>query len=341
MEHFERLFGILLVLQHERAVSAAQLARRFTVSSRTIYRDLQTLSRLGVPLYTTRGHGGGVRLQEGYFLPPLTFSRGEALALLIGLTLLQSLQTFPFPTEVQTATQKLLVAVPAPLRAVLLHLEQLIGFEHLQNDLFHPEPPIASPTEQGASTSLVLTTFVQAILDHARVQIQYASPYRSSHEQQLTAYPLGVFWDRNHWYLVGKSQEHEDTTHVWRADRVNALHTLSPAKEATTTTPFAIQQMIGHRWLQAAMEQWQRTAPVVIRLTRMQAQRLQQDWYYRYASFSKDTHDMLTMTFGEDNQAIVMDLLRWLGPGAELLEPHAWRTHLRAELQQMLSLYDA
>ena len=47
----------------------------------------------------------------------------------------------------------------------------------------------------------------------------------------------------------------------------------------------------------------------------------------------------VVMTFGEQNPTVVLELLRWLGPGAELLEPHAWRERLREELRQMLAYY--
>ena len=82
-ERFDRLFGILLLLRGGRAVPAGELARRFGVSRRTIYRDLEALSAAGVPVYAERGRGGGTRLLEGYFLPPLMFSRGEGIALLL------------------------------------------------------------------------------------------------------------------------------------------------------------------------------------------------------------------------------------------------------------------
>lgn len=339
MDHFDRLFGILLVLQRTRSVSATQLAQQFNVSTRTIYRDLQTLSGLGVPLYATRGHKGGIRLLEGYFLPPLTFSRSEAIVLLLGLTLLKSLQTFPFPTEVKTAIQKLLVAVPDSLRTNLLQAEKVIGFEHLPSDIFHPEPTLATQTDKTASESQIVTTFLQAILDRSHLLLQYASPYRQHEKQEVTLIPLGLFWDRNHWYLIGRKHDNATTQKLWRADRVISLKVSSSSSPMNDQSQFDIQNLLRHTWLRSAMDQWQRSKPVSIRLTQLQAKRLQQDWYYHHAKFEENTDNQVIMTIGEENQGIVFELLRWLGPGAELLEPKAWREQMKEELQQMLSTY--
>jgi predicted DNA-binding transcriptional regulator YafY len=70
------------------------------------------------------------------------------------------------------------------------------------------------------------------------------------------------------------------------------------------------------------------------------AERLKQDWYYRHARYEDLAGDQMLMTFGQDDQEIVFELLRWLGPGAELLAPVEWRTVLRAELAAMLAVYD-
>src|SRR5271168_384107 len=85
MTRIERAFGILLLLSDGSSVTATTLARRFEVSVRTIYRDVEMLSASGVPVYAERGAGGGYRLHEGYFLPPVAFRRDEIVAILLGL----------------------------------------------------------------------------------------------------------------------------------------------------------------------------------------------------------------------------------------------------------------
>lgn len=88
------------------------------------------------------------------------------------------------------------------------------------------------------------------------------------------------------------------------------------------------------------MDEWRAEGAVTLRLTQRQAARLQADWYYRHAHYEMLPDDNVLMTFGEYNRAIVLELLRWLGPGAELIEPRAWRTPLKAELAAMLAAYD-
>ncbi len=99
MNRFDRALAILLLLRSGKTLSATDLARRFEVSTRTIYRDIETLSAVGVPVYAEMGRDGGFRLLPGYFLPPVMFSVGEAISLLLGLTLLRSLRATPFAAE--------------------------------------------------------------------------------------------------------------------------------------------------------------------------------------------------------------------------------------------------
>src|SRR4029079_15822402 len=128
MNRLDRALGILLGLRGGKVISATELARRVEGSTRTIYRDIETLSSLGVPVYAEKGRVGGFRLGEGYFLPPVMFSGGEAISLVRGLSLLRNLRASPFAAERETGAQKLLAAMPDRLRAVLAEAPQAIGF---------------------------------------------------------------------------------------------------------------------------------------------------------------------------------------------------------------------
>lgn len=350
MQRFDRILGILLFLRSSASVTVADLARHFSVSRRTIHRDLETLSSLGVPLYAERGRDGGFRLLEGYFLPPLMFTQKEAVALLVCLTLQKSLRTSVFPQEMLLAEKKLLLALPERLRSILEKGEQLLGFEQFPHDIFHVEPeqqPLRSLSEpdqlqKEAQQSATMSTFFQAILDGRQVWMRYSSPYRDKNtEVQLV--PLGLFWDRNYWYLIGQLIDSpQPAPRLWRVDRVLELSVLNLVPSSTKDAGFDVRSLLNRQWLRPAMKKWRERAPVTIRVTTAQAQLLQQDWYYAHAVFTTDEQqpDRMLMMLGESDTHIVFSLLRWLGPGAELLEPHEWRNQFRTELQQMLSCYD-
>ena len=108
MNRLDRTLGLLLFLRGGRVVSAAELAARFEVSVRTVYRDIEVLSGLGVSITADMGRTGGFRLREGYFLPPVTLGAEEAVSLLLGLILMRRLRVTPFPKEADFAERKLL-----------------------------------------------------------------------------------------------------------------------------------------------------------------------------------------------------------------------------------------
>ena len=336
MKELERILGMLLALQSKRTISAKQLAKRFDVSTRTIYRDLQTMSLLGIPVYTERGRHGGIRLLDGYFLPPLMFSRSEAIALLLGMIMLRTLRAAPFQAEAGTATQKLLAAIPEQLRATLARLGQIIGAELSSGDIFHSEPDEPSSNGNAQRDSATLTHFLQALLDGNAVRLTYQSPYRET-ALSADARPLGIFWDRGRWYLAATEPDSAQAERLWRADRVTAISTITNHGQTDNgRSDFDIAALLGHSWLKTAMDAWRERAPVRLRITPEQAQRLQQDWYYRFAQYEAAEDGKITMTFGEGDVDLVLALVRWLGPGAELLSPAPWRDTLRAQLQDML-----
>src|SRR5260221_11790190 len=85
MRRTERLFALAEYLRGRRpGVTAEVLAERFSVTVRTIYRDLDALRDASLPLAAERGRGGGYALDRSYSLPPVNFTAREA-ALLVAL----------------------------------------------------------------------------------------------------------------------------------------------------------------------------------------------------------------------------------------------------------------
>ena len=80
-----RLLEIVTILLNRETVTAKELADRFGVSSRTIYRDIDALSSAGVPVYTNKGNSGGISLLEDYTLNKTMLSKSESEGLLLAL----------------------------------------------------------------------------------------------------------------------------------------------------------------------------------------------------------------------------------------------------------------
>jgi predicted DNA-binding transcriptional regulator YafY len=87
LNRFDRIVAILIQLQSRRIVKAQELADRFKVSLRTIYRDVRTLERSGIPIVSEAGVGYSI--MEGYRLPPIMFSREEASSFVAAEKLMQ------------------------------------------------------------------------------------------------------------------------------------------------------------------------------------------------------------------------------------------------------------
>lgn len=90
-----RLFQIVYLLLLHKQMTAPEFARRFEVSVRTIYRDLDTLSASGVPVYASRGKGGGVRLMDGYVLNSAMMNQDEQNQLLMAVKSLSAATNRP------------------------------------------------------------------------------------------------------------------------------------------------------------------------------------------------------------------------------------------------------
>jgi len=176
MNRMDRLFAILLELQHRRRIRAKDLARQFEVSKRTIYRDMSALNQIGIPLAALPGEG--FELVEGYYLPPLMFTENEAVALVLGSRLLAQ--------SADSALAKIKVALPDPVRARSEALTNIIGFitPPAKFDLDDPQ----------------LLPIKNAIQERRILHLVYRG-YRKEEVTQSAVEPHQLFYADGVWYL--------------------------------------------------------------------------------------------------------------------------------------------
>jgi predicted DNA-binding transcriptional regulator YafY len=331
MNSLDRTLGILLLLRGGRVVSATDLARRFEVSVRTIYRDLETLSLQGIPVIPEMGRRGGFKLREGFFLPPVAFSVEEATSLVLGVTIMKALRVLPFSKEMDFAERKLLAILPEETRKRLEGVGRFIGFERVPPDFLHPEydDPITGEADRPEREAEIVGRLLEALLGKKRVRLRYYSPYRGE-EQTHELTPEALIWDRDRWYLVGDLEEREGEKRMWRSDRMCELAVIGSASGDGWCDA---SRLLGRRWLEKPMERWRLNNPVRILLTAEQAQRLKRDWYFGHALFEETGDGKVVMTYGESDASTCLALVRWLGPGAVILDPSEWRHLLIEELE--------
>lgn len=104
-----RLFEIVYLLLERQTMTAAELAQRFEVSTRTIYRDIDTLSGAGIPVYASKGKGGGIGLLPDFVLNKSLLSEEEQKEILFGLQSLEAtnaLQTSRILSKLSTLFRK-------------------------------------------------------------------------------------------------------------------------------------------------------------------------------------------------------------------------------------------
>jgi predicted DNA-binding transcriptional regulator YafY len=126
MNRTDRLLALVLALQARGCCRAEDLAARFEVSVRTIYRDMLALCEAGVPVISTPGRG--YELAEGYFLPPLRFTPDEATMLLLGSDVM--LQSFDaeYRKVAETAAGKIAAVLPEATRTHVAQLREGLHF---------------------------------------------------------------------------------------------------------------------------------------------------------------------------------------------------------------------
>lgn len=206
MNHIERLNAILIHLQSKRIVKASEIAERFGVSLRTVYRDIRALEASGVPIGAEAGVG--YFLMENYKLPPVMFTREEASALLFGEKLIEKMSDDQMKFEFRSAITKV---------KAILNPEEKDRLEKLNGQI----SVLHYTSSTGNFNRLFLSEIQQALVSKSVLEIDYQAGYGAPPTKRLIE-PIGLCNYSRRWHLFAWCRlrnEYRD----FRLDRINNL----------------------------------------------------------------------------------------------------------------------
>jgi predicted DNA-binding transcriptional regulator YafY len=209
MNRLDRLVAILVQLQSRKVLKAQDIADRYEISLRTVYRDMRSLEEAGVPLIGEAGLG--YALAAGYRLPPVMFSREEATAFLTAEKLVSKFTDAANSASYQSAMDK--------IRAVLRSTEQ----SYLENidsriEVLQSKRPTAPLHDN------LMQTILKGIADKLLLEINYFSYYRQEQLRRQVE-PIGVFYLDNYWHLIAYCRS-RNAIRDFRFDRISDIQLL-------------------------------------------------------------------------------------------------------------------
>ena len=206
MNRIDRVSAILIQLQSRRVVKAMDIAERFNISLRTVYRDVKTLEEAGIPIIGEAGVGYSI--MDGYRLPPVMFTREEATAFLTAEKFVEKLTDASTMAHHKSAMYK--------IRAILKTSEK-----NLLEDIDSKIEVVKNHSQLRVDNKDHIQTLLNSIAQKKVITIDYFANHSQEHTKRDIE-PIGIFYKDSYWHLIAFCRMRKDYRD-FRIDRINRV----------------------------------------------------------------------------------------------------------------------
>ena len=312
----DRLISLLLLLQKHPRLTVADIADRLEISSRTVLRDVDALSGLGVPVYADRGRGGGIRLLAGYETELNVLSQGEAEALALVSTP-SVVSGLGLEKSLASALDKIAAAVPSVHQLRAQHARHRLLFD--TSPWFHTRraPPM-------------LEELRGAVWGDRICRIQYrradgvAKGYRAK--------PYAIVAKVDVWYLVA------DTAQGMRVFRLSRLQGVVTADGTFVRDPSFDLHRFWAAWCKRFEADPGNRFEVELMLTKKGKAYLlehHRGWHGAALEAFDDTQPRARVTLDMEREDLAMRLMWELEGEATVVRPIAFRNRVAAVARKL------
>jgi predicted DNA-binding transcriptional regulator YafY len=229
-----RLTAILTQLQSRRLLTATELAEKHEVSVRTIYRDIRTLEKSGIPIVTEEGRG--YRMMDGFQLPPVMFSEEEANALITAEQIINKNKDASLVELYQSA----IVKIKSVLRDGQKETTELLADRiQIRNNVANEK------------TSSYLMQLQLAIVHFQLIQIRYLSLEGKETNREIE--PFAMFSTHENWILIAYCRLRKE----FRAFRLDCIQSLIVLNQC-----FESHEMTLQDYFEQCRKDWENTPDI-------------------------------------------------------------------------------
>ena len=291
-----RLFRIVYFLLNRGQVTAAELAREFEVSVRTIYRDIDALSGAGIPVYAETGRNGGISLLDNYVLDRTLLSEKERQDILAAL---QSLSAAGNTCDKAT-------------------LDKLSALFRLPSDNWYEVD--FSRWGEVAQDNNKFEDLKKAVVCHRCVQISYVGAYTAESSRKI--HPLKLLYKSRAWYVKAYCAEKKDFR-LFKLNRIIRWELLE-------------EEFIPVSWPEPSEEEKtpeQDQTPIVLRFSREVAYRVYDEFYLNHIQEQENGEMLVTAYMPQDGW--LTGFLLSFGAQVEVISPAYLREVLAAQAREI------
>ena len=307
----DRLVSIIMILLDKKRIGAQELADLFEVSPRTIYRDIDTISMAGIPVYGAPGVGGGFELMQEYKIDKTFFSTADLSALLMGLS---SLSNMMRGDELVHALLKVRSFIPA---------EKAKDIELKANQIYID----LSPWMGNRDTQPYLEIIKTALQENRLLSFEYSDQY--GNKTTRTAEPYQLVLKSSHWYFQGYCHKRND----FRLFRLSRISNMQMPEEFFTPRDYQKPQL-DFTDILAAMQ-----TDIKIRIHKAITDRVLDYCTFEHFSPDGDQHYIVDFPFVENEYHY--NILFSFGDKCECLEPLHIRTEMKRRIHNIAELYES
>ncbi len=226
-----RLTAIMTQLQSKRIVTARTIAEKHNISIRTVYRDIRTLEKSGIPIITEEGKGYSIL--EGYTLPPVMFTQQEANALITAEHIIVQNRDKSLADHYKNAVEK--------IKSVLKHTQKN------KTELLSKRLQIRTniPSEK---TSDYLIQLQSAITNYQIIDLNYHSLQNKQSNRAIE--PFALIHTQDNWILIAFCRLRND----FRAFRLDCMQHISISNNCFEPHKISLQE-----YFEQARKKWEST----------------------------------------------------------------------------------